>query len=257
MLLREKIMNIQFLKDTSTAVIPEEFQGDDVIMVYRDGYALPDVEVSAKIEFARYKVTYPSYSPTKMILVGLNKIILPSNRCDLVFEYLQDNSHSIDKMSIDTAPFVKEPWRFWFHHSMTKNNVWNWPHSFFVETMWKHWFERQSETCNVSPSNLLECTKAVYSDLDKLESSFHFFQPDQETIDLYEASKEAAFAKFSTFKSLYGTILKNLKVLHPMDVSFEAYLKNGEMHYPDLPIYRFVADENMRRQQMYNACIGA
>lgn len=246
-------MNIRFSADTSKVEVPDEFQGHDVLMVYRDGYDLPDIEVGERIEFAKFKGKYTSLTPRAMVLVGLNKIILPSNRCEMVFEFLQENSVSCKKFSIDRAPFVGEPWRFWFHYAMTGVNPWNFPHSYFVETLWSHWFFRDNDECNFDGAALRKLNLAAPSDLPKLETSFEFREPEVDEFERYEQAKEHAFTKHSTFKSIVNQMLKDVSL---DKLSFDMYLQNQKFVVPDLRFFHFLKSENDRRMDIYNALIG-
>src|SRR6056297_1138287 len=100
---------VQFLKDTACAQIdaPEK-----TLVVYREGFghvppAIPGAEY---IEFSEYKIRYTTFAPEMIVLVGLNRMINPGNRCDMVNEYLQTMTNHTPKVSIDTEPYLGEPW---------------------------------------------------------------------------------------------------------------------------------------------------
>ena len=79
-------MKIQILKDTSKAVFEE--LPPDSILVYREGYELPELKDVQYFDIEEYKTVYPNIHSNCIIVIGYNRIINPHNRCDFVFEHL-------------------------------------------------------------------------------------------------------------------------------------------------------------------------
>ena len=246
---------IQFLKNTAAAYIPEEFLAGQTLVIYRDGYALPTVPGATFVEFERYKISYIDYQPTHIIMVGANRIFVPSIRTEMVFEYLQTMTSHIRKMSIDTAPFVGEPWRLWFHYSLVFGEWLGVNYSYAVETDWQHWFLRNKEGSIIDPSGVLANKKQTVSDLNPLVTSFVFKEPDAQLAELYSRVKAFAFEKHDTPKLIIVTMLRELNKAIGMQVGFGTYLSNECIALPDFGIYRFVAEECQRRQAIYNAAL--
>lgn len=246
---------IQYLKNTATATIPEEFLAGQTLVIYRDGYALPLVPGATFVEFERYKVSYIDHQPTHIIMVGTNRIFVPSVRTEMVFEYLQTMTSHIRKMSIDTAPFVGEPWRLWFHYSLTFGEWLGVNYSYAVETDWQHWFLRNKAESIIDPNGVLANKRHTVSDLAPLATSFEFKEPDTQLADLYNRVKAFAFEKHDTPKLIVTAMLRELNKSIGMQIGFDSYLSNAHITLPDFGIYRFVAEECQRRQAIYNAAL--
>jgi hypothetical protein len=246
-------MRIQFLKDISTAKIPLEYHNSKTIVIYREGYKLPNIKGAIYMDFEKYKSLYINIQPEVIVLVGLNRIFVPANRCELVFEYLQTMTSHIKKYSIDTSPFIGEPWRFWFHYSVVFGTFLGINYSYAIETDWQHWFYRDSEKCIIQ--NLKEDIKDTYSDLERLYTTFEFYEPDNNLMDYYHNVKEMTFDKFGTPKLIIQMMMKNLNNHLNIKSDLESYRSNEKILMPNLGIYKFIAEENKRRMDIYNQLI--
>lgn len=69
-----------------------------------------------------------------LVLVGLNRIVTPSNRTDLVFEILFNNTPELPKTSIDTTLFIGKPWRSWFHFGIVGAEYQEYTYSYIAES---------------------------------------------------------------------------------------------------------------------------
>lgn len=249
-------MLVQYMDGYKNIIIPESWDQKDTILIYSDKDLPPERNDLADIcvPLHEYKGKYLQYGDqySKLIIVGYSDMIGPSNRTLPVFEYWQDHSHSKDKIVVDRAPFRKEPWRFWYSFAATKQNPWGWAHSYATETEWKHWFEgsvEDSDSPFYSPNLKSSISSlSIVSYLPKLDSTFSFIEPDKNKYDKYTQVKEQAFQKYSTPKQLIAYMSKNI----PLNINFDSYLKNKHFEVLDIPIARFVANENMRRQSIYN-----
>lgn len=248
-------MKVQFLKDTSQAEIPAPVFYGKTIVVYRDGYKLPILPYAKFIEFEKYKVQYINDEPEFIIFIGLNRIIVPANRCEFVFEYLFANTPHILKMSIDTNPFIGEPWRLWFHYGIVNGGWLGATYSFFVETDWQHWFYRDNQNSIISAESIKSNLEDTYSDLELLTTTYKLYEPDNMLIQYYKEIKELAFEKYATPKQLIQFMLKQINNHLNIDFGFDTYLKNKDTLLPDLPIIRFMIEENNRRMNIYNTAL--
>jgi len=248
-------MKVQFLKDTSAARLSGLPSGS--LIVYREGfgYKTPNVPGVEYVEFLEYRNRYTLFDPPAIVVIGLNRIITPSNRCDMVNEYLQTMTPNIPKICIDTAPFIGEPWRLWFHYSIAGCGRFNINYSYAIETEWKKWFYRDATDCRLSRGNIRLFISDTISDLDRLESSFEFIEIPHYDEAWYEKAKEHVFTKYETPKLLVNNLLKLSNKHFGIDLSFDSYLNNRKIRLPDVGVYRFVAEENERRMGIYNEVV--
>lgn len=246
-------MKIQFLKSTKKAIIENHPQ--DTYIIYYPGYELPEKKDIEYMEFATFKSRYFELNANMLIFIGLNRIITPSNRCDLVNDYIQILSPNIPKMSIDTSPFIGEPWRIFYHYSIVHNKFMGVNYSYPVEGEWQKWFYREINFCRLSGDNIKMLISDTYSDLDLLTTRFKFYEPNEIDSEYYTEVKKHVFEKYDTPKLLITNILKLCNKHFQINLDYDSYLSNREFLLPDLKIYRFMAEENKRRMDIYNAVI--
>ena len=247
-------MKIQFLKDTSKAIIPE--LPPDTIMVYREGYDLPEIEGIQYFDIEEYKKVYSNIHANCIIIVGLNRMIKPSNRCEFVYEHLTTLTANAEKMSIDTEPFLGEPWRYWHHHQFTHTGKkFGIPYSYTIETEWQKWFYRDEQDCRLAGNNIKLFIDNVYSDIDPLKSEFKFYDPTDEQLEWYDQAKEHIFSKYSTPKMLITNLLKMCNEHFETKLNYDSYRLNKSFELPELGVYKFIVEENKRRTNTYNAII--
>jgi len=247
-------MKIQLLKDTSTAVIDAP---GNTLVIYRGGfdYKIPSIVGAEYIEFLDYKNKYTMLEPNMIILVGLNRIITPSNRCDFINEYMQTMTPNVPKISVDTAPFIGEPWRLWFHYSIANCGKFNITYSYIIETEWQHWFYRDIQDCRLSGQNIKLFLTDTVSDIQPLKTKFYFSDISEHENKWYQESKKNVFDKFNTPKMLINNILKLTNKYFGLKISYDSFLADEKIIVPDLPIYRFVSEECKRRMNIYNEVI--
>lgn len=248
-------MRIQFLKDTSKAIIPCNLHNENTLVLFRDGYKLPDIPNAKFMEFEKYRNIYSEIHPKSIIIFGLNRIITPSNRCDFVFEYLQTTTNHIKKISIDTAPFIGEPWRLWFHYSVCMGSFLGINYSYAIETDWQHWFYRDTEKCLLLDTEVSKSINETYSDIDLLKTEFVFHEASYEDKNWYFEAKEFVFNKYETPKLIISNLLKMVNDRYQIKINFDSYLINKQIKLPDLGIYRFMKEENERRMKIFNVFI--
>jgi hypothetical protein len=252
---------VQFLKDTSTAKvdIPEK-----TIVVYRDGFALPKLDADY-IEFEKYKVAYDSIECNFIVLVGLNRIINPVNRCDFIHEHLTTLTPHIPKVSIDTLPWIGEPWRLYYHYQYSRCGKFGASYSYPIEGEWQKWFYRESNDSQLSAANVRLVIDSTFSDLDPLMATFELVEPTDNEVQWYAQAKEQVFAKYDTPKMLINNLLKLANAHFGLDISFDSFRSKPTtdlfgktancFKMPSLGIYRFMMEENRRRLATFNAVI--
>jgi hypothetical protein len=247
-------MNVQFLKNTATAQIDYP---ENTLLIYRDGfgYDLPDLPGVEYIEFLDYKARYTTFDPELIVVIGLNRIITPSNRCDMVNEYLQTMTPSTPKMCVDTAPFIGEPWRLWFHYSIANAGRFNVPYSYVIETEWLNWFYRDTNYCRLSGDNIKLFITDTASDLDAYHTDFTLRDVTEEEERWYKWTKSQVFEKYDTPKLLINNMLKLSNKYYGLDIGYDSFKTNEKLIVPDVGVYRFVVEEAKRRMAIYNAVV--
>jgi len=256
---------VQFLKDTATADLSDA--PERTLVVYRDGfgYSPPPCHGAEYMEFLEYREKYPALEPEMIVVVGINRMITPSNRCDMVNEYLQTMTPNIPKVSIDNAPFIGEPWRLWWHYDVANIEKWGVSYSYAIETEWKKWFYREQSTCRLDAENIGLFLTDTVSDLEPLSVRFSFSEPTADDEAWYKEAKTAVFNQHNTPKMWINNLLKLCNRRYDLKISLDTYragiarqhsiFDQDHIELPDHGVYRFVAEENIRRMAIYNEVI--
>ena len=221
-------------------------------VVYHEIYGRPQIEAEQIIPWQRYRKVYQEIKASEIVLVGLNRMITPSNRCDFVHDYLTTLTPNIPKVSVDTAPFVGEPWRLYFHYLFTNMNKFGYSYSYPIEGEWKKWFLRETNDCRISENNIRMFIHETYSDLSPVGSIFSFYDVSEDQEKWYEEVKEYVFHKYNGPKSWVLGLLSQCNKKFELKFGYDSYLEDQEFSLPDLGVYRFVVIENQRRQSIYN-----
>jgi hypothetical protein len=224
---------------------------EDSLVIVHEMYDQPNID-RRMVEWQRFKATYADFETSQYVMVGINRMINPSNRCDMVNDYLQVMTKTIPKISIDTAPFIGEPWRLWYHYSIAFGEWLGVDYSYPVEGEWQKWFYYDENTCRLSGENLPLFIKNTESDLPRLVTKFTFYTPNVMDVEYYEDAKKIIFEKFDTPKLLVNNLLKHCNNHFGLNIDFDTYLQNKSYHVPDLGVYRYLAEENRRRMNIYN-----
>lgn len=252
---------VQFLKDTSMAKLDIPTK---TLLVYREGYALPKVDAEY-VEFEKYKIAYDSIDCKFMVLVGLNRMVNPSNRCEFIHEHLTTLTPHIPKISIDSLPWIGEPWRLYYHYQYSRCGKFGASYSYPIEGEWQKWFYRESQDSQLAGGNVRLVIEDTFSDLDQLSATFELTEASQKDLGWYATAKEQVFAKYDTPKMLINNLLKLANAHFGVDVSFDSFRATGtndlfgkqsnNFQLPDIGIYRFMVEENRRRMETFNAII--
>lgn len=241
-------MKVQFLQDVKTAKVPD-FEGQKLCLFWEgiEPPSLPDFEY---LEMQEYRKKYTKLEPALIVIVGLNRIITPANRCDFVLDHLSTLTPDVPKISIDVAPFIGEPWRLFYHYQFTRTGHFLHPHSYAVETEWKSWFCRDREDSIFQPERLKGLLADTYSDLPEMKTEFSWYSVE---IEWYDKIKEHAFNEFPTYKNLLNFLIKESNKKYGLTVGFNDF--GRRWHLPDIGIYRFLVEEMLRRESIWNTAV--
>lgn len=231
--------------------------GKDTLVVYHAMYDKPEVDAGQIMEWQKYKIAYSSLEFSRIVLIGINRMITPSNRCDFIHAYLTVLTPQIPKIVIDTAPFIGEPWRLYYHYQIANRfRKFGANYSYPIEGEWFKWFTRDLDECQFSPHNLKECIVDTYSDLPQLTTKFEFYVPGKDDLEWYEEAKKFEFDRFRAPKSMLINLTKAANRHFNIKINYNSYLRDELIKVPDIKIYRFMVEENIRRQNIYNLFTG-
>lgn len=231
-------------------------EGDTILINHPLYKKLPIVKNSRYMSLDEFKMSYTSVYFENLVIVGLNRIITPSNRCDMFNDFIQTMTRSKTKISIDTEPFIGEPWRAWYHFDVTNSDKWNVPHGFAIETEWKKWFYRDALDCRFSGKNIKNFKgDVIESDLHILSFEVRYSGVSENENEWYNEVKEHVIKKFATPKSMINSLLKECNKKFNVCVSFDSFRNESLLVVPDIGVYHFVIEENLRRKKIYNEMI--
>jgi hypothetical protein len=249
------VNKIYFTEDIKSigSQLPADFVKDAVV-IQHEMYDLPDdLECKQVIAWNKYRGLYQELEAEKIVLIGLNRMIVPSNRCDFIHDYLTTLTPNVPKIVIDTAPFIGEPWRLFFHFLFSNTNKFGAAYSYPIEGEWQKWFYRDVNDCRLSGDNIKLFINSTYTDLERLTTTYAFYEPTDSQVEWYNEVKAHVFAKHSSPKMWITGLLGECNKHFGLKFDYDSYLKGMEFKLPDLKVYRFVAEEAQRRQDIYNA----
>jgi len=253
-------MLVQFIKDTSKMKI-ENIKGSTFLIYHEhEDYKLPNISNIEYMKFNKFKTVYSVLEFDMLIFLGLNRIITSSNRCNMVNDFIQTMTRNIPKISIDTSPFIGEPWRVWYHYDVCNCNKFNIPHGYAIETEWKHWFYRDRNDCRLSGDNIKLFINNTYSNLKQIDFKYNFYEPNNNEFKYYKNLKNEIFNKYNSKKLWINNLLKLSNKHFGLKLNMNSYIETNSMldiNIPNLGIYRFVIEENLRRMNIYNAVVGS
>ena len=227
--------------------------GDNTVVTYHAMYDKPDVRAKAVVEWERYKVTYSTLEPDRVVLIGLNRMIVPSNRCDFIHAYLTVMNPALPKIVIDTDPFIGEPWRLYFHYQLVNRfDGFGANYSYPIEGEWRRWFDRDVDECRFTPKNLRGLVVDTWTDLPRLDASFELCGPSEADLEWYGEARAAEFGRFRSAKLTINALLKAANGHFGLDIGYDSFRTGRVFKVPDVGVYRFVVEENVRRRDIYN-----
>jgi hypothetical protein len=246
---------IYFSKDINQ-LLEKEFGSDfgsDTVVTYHTMYGKPEVRAGQVLEWQKYKAVHDTLESSRIVLIGLNRMITPSNRCDFIHAYLAVMTPQISKVIIDTAPFIGEPWRLYYHYQVANCfSKFGANYSYPIEGEWLKWFSRDLDECQFSPHNLRERIVETYSDLPRLNTTFEFYEVSKDDKEWYAEARKFEFGRFRAPKTLLMNLTKAANSHFGIKISYDSYLRNEAIRVPDIGIYRFMIEENRRRRDIYN-----
>lgn len=242
-----KVIYLKEIKDIDEH-LPE--MGASTLIIYSDYY---DIKTKyQKIKWSVYKSTYTHYPIDNIVIVGMNRIRTAESRYDMVYSYLYRLNKFATKVVIDDKPFTGEPWRIWYHYGFLHGKWLDVDYSHPLEEEWKKWFYYDKNTCKISGEYLPLFISDTYSELDKLNPKIEFYEPDNIAEEYYSYIKRIMFEKHGTPKMLISSILKECNKHFGCNIGYETYLATEKEKVPNLGVYRFMAEENIRRMNIYN-----
>lgn len=238
------------LIDNLNVDIDKHLEGisDDCLVVIHDFY---QTKTSFNyIKWSEFRVTYSEYESKSIVLVGLNRMRTSQSRYDLIYSYLYVINKYKDKVVIDNKPFNGEPWRSWYAQSFVNSSFLGNTNSFPIQGEYNRWFLRDTNFCRLQEINLY--IDNLHTELSPLKTKFIFHEPSKEQNEIYQNIKKIIFDKYNTPRLLIRNILKQSNKQFHINIDFDTYLSNGEIELLDLPIYKFVSEENNKRLIIYN-----
>lgn len=227
--------------------------GKNTIITYHAMYDKPEIKTGTVLEWEKYKNIYNEIEPSRIVLIGINRMITPSNRCDFIHAYLTVLTPQVPKIVIDTAPFIGEPWRLYYHYQIANCfDGFGANYSYPIEGEWLRWFSRDTNECQFEPHNLKSRIVQTWSDLPLLTTTFKLYEPDKQDSEWYNQARKFEFDRFKAPKTLLMNLTKAANKRFELKVTYDSYLTNESFELPDISIYRFMAEENQRRRDIYN-----
>lgn len=140
-----------------------------------------------------------------LVFVGLNKMISPSNRTKIVWEVVYNNTPELEKISVDTVPFLVDPWRIWFHFGAIGKRYLDYTYSYIAESHYNSFIDGYIDTNPFA----LDVILAQGSQIIKSTYPCWFHEIEIHTIPMpdyihaeYQKIKQTAFEKESTLKGI-------------------------------------------------------
>lgn len=183
-----------------------------------------------------------------LVVVGLSRIMTPSNRTAEVFEITHNLSRGWRKISVDRTLFRSEPWRAWFHWGFVGAPYAEYTYSYLAESHWR----AAQEGSRADPFGLAELARwgagvVVSTAPSLIESAQVEIVPvDPSVHTAYSEEKAAAFDEERTLPA----ILKRLSAVASAACSRRripprARVLDGprvEIVRTDLPVDGFLVD---------------
>lgn len=226
---------------------------DATLVIHSD--VLSPVTKYHKVGFIEYSKSYDQYHIDNIVVVGMNRIRTPERRYDLVFPYIYNMNEFANKFTIDERPFNGEPWRVWYHYGFLYKEWLGTTYSNALESNYQHLFLKEANDSVVNATEIAKSVDGTWSDLNLLNTVFEFYDPEPMLVEAYNGIKEWSFSKYNTPRQLIHSMMRVLNKCVGVKVDYESYLNGGVIKLPNFGVYRFVAEENKRRMDIYNAIV--
>src|SRR3990167_8127646 len=96
-----------------------------------------------------------------LLLVGLNHMITPSNRTEMAWEVVYNNTPELPKFVVNRTPFIGEPWRLWFSFGAVGAKYLDYTYSYISESHYNAFIEGITESNPFSVETALAATSGV------------------------------------------------------------------------------------------------
>jgi hypothetical protein len=233
---REKIADIDFSRY------------DDYVIVKHDTVK---EKIKNEIIFSDFKIKYADLNDrNKILLVGAERMITPSNRCNFINDYLSVMTRDKEKIAICTNPFISEGWRcYWlFQMCNLDDDVFGVNYSYPVERNYYEWLFNGKEDVYFSEKFLMNSTENIDTKLNKLNTNIQYYDVDNL---FYEELKKHLLEKHNTIRSYVNELIDLCNKKYEVDYDFNNL--GVSLMLPNLKIYRLIEKENLRQEKIYNA----
>ena len=154
---------IYFVEDTGAVELPPV---ERTLCLHHKDYPSPQIPGADVLQFAAFQARYKNEPELldyeRIVFVGTNRIITPSNRTEAVFEVLFSGTRHIDKVSVDHTPFINsDPWRFWFHFGITNTEYAHYDYSYAAQTDYDKWLDDVSDYNPFSLEEMVKWSRGV------------------------------------------------------------------------------------------------
>lgn len=156
-----------------------DYGRDRCLCVYHRSYDVPSVSNCEYVKFDVFKDSPRDHLAgiDRLILVGMNRMIGPSNRTDFVFEVIHNLTSDLAKVSVDYTLFRSDPWRSWFHFGAVDLTYGDYTYSYIAESHYKGFVEGHRDA---DPFSIAEIARwgagQVWCDYDRFFVSANFEQ---------------------------------------------------------------------------------
>lgn len=146
-----------------------------------------------------------------LVLVGLDNMMNPGNRTDMVWEIVFNNTRALPRYVVNRLPFIGEPWRMWFAFGATSSTYLNYTYSYIAESHYNAWLEGYSDINPFDPETVLACSEGV------VKSTYPAWYTDVK-VDVvpvspsvheeYQILKDICFAEETSIKAIFMRLEK-------------------------------------------------
>jgi hypothetical protein len=149
-------------------------------------------------------------SKKTMIVVGLNRLLTPSNRVKRGPLLLRPYPN-LRRVSVDRCLFVSEPWKAWFHFGCVGAPYGQFTYSFLAESRWRAWHNDERGENPFSEDEIVRWGEGHIS----ADHSAYFDGINVDVVPVsnavqtdYEELKEACFAEEKTASAIIQRLAK-------------------------------------------------
>jgi hypothetical protein len=221
---------------------------NDFLIVCHDSIAIKPNH----IKWSDYKINFLDYDKyNNILLIGTNYMINPHNRCDYINDYLATMTRNKNKVCVNLEPFIGSPWRiFWqFQFANLDTDIFGTNYSYPVEGDYDNWFMRKNNSKFFDNNVVFEKIKIlVETNLLPKTHNVEFYDLDNK---FYEETKYLLLETHNTLNKYLQSIIKIMNKHYQVNYSWDSYL-SGNYKLPNLKIYKFMHEENIRRLKIYN-----